>query len=205
MSSPLFPNDVLFLQRLLRAEGLYLDSLDGLWGPHTEAAVQAHEAQAAALQAALGSFDPRSERCIATLSLRAQQAARQFLKRVQGSGLTVRILSGTRTYGEQNDLFKQGRFGNPGPVVTNARGGFSNHNFGIAWDVGVFTASGGYLGDGPEYAQVAQAGLADGLEWGGNWVSIVDKPHYQLKLGLGVSALRAAFEGGLPIAGYALR
>lgn len=204
MSSPLFPNDVLFLQRLLRAEGLYLDDLDGDWGPHTEAAVQAHEAKADELRASLGAFDPRSERCIATLSLKAQREARLYLQRVLSGGLTVRILSGTRTYGEQNDLFKQGRFGNPGSVVTNARGGFSNHNFGIAWDIGVFTAAGGYLGDGPQYAQAAQLGLKDPVEWGGNWKTIVDKPHYQIKLGIGVSQLRAAFEAGNKIVGYAL-
>lgn len=204
MSSPLFPNDVLFLQRLLRAEGLYLDELDSRWGKHTEAAVQAHEAKADELRAKLGTFDPRSERCIATLSLKTQREARLYLQRVLAGGLTVRILSGTRTYDEQNALFRQGRFGNPGPVVTNARGGFSNHNFGIAWDIGVFTATGGYLDDGPQYGQATKLGLSAPIEWGGNWTTLVDKPHYQLKLGIGVSALRAAFEAGNPIAGYAL-
>lgn len=204
MSLTLFANDVLFLQRLLRAEGLYLDKLDGDWGPHTEAAMQQFETRADALRTELGSFDPRSERGLATLSLKTQREARRFLQRMQRGGLTVRILSGTRTYAEQNALFKQGRFGNPGPVVTKARGGYSNHNFGIAWDIGIFTASGGYLGDGPQYQQAADIGLVDTLEWGGNWVSIVDRPHYQLKLDLGVSQLRAAFETGTPIAGYAL-
>jgi len=204
MSSPLFPNDVLFLQRLLRAEGLYLDTLDGIWGQHTEAAVQEHESMADALRAQWGSFDQRSERNIATLSLKAQREARLYLKRVLSGGLTVRIISGTRTYAEQNDLFKQGRFGNPSPVVTNARGGFSNHNFGIAWDIGVFTSTGGYVGDGPQYKQAADLGLSAPIEWGGNWTTIVDKPHYQLALGIGVSPLRAAFEAGNPIAGYAL-
>ena len=42
------------------------------------------------------------------------------------------------SYTEQNDLYKRGSFGNPPPKVTNARGGQSNHNFGIAWDGGVF-------------------------------------------------------------------
>jgi len=46
--------------------------------------------------------------------------------------LTYRIISGTRTYEQQNQLFKKR------PKVTNARGGQSNHNFGIAWDVGLF-------------------------------------------------------------------
>lgn len=204
MSNPLFQGDVLFLQRLLRAEGLYLDTLDGTWGPVTEAAVGRHEAAAETLRASLGSFDPRSERNIATLSLKAQREARLFLARALQGGLLVRIISGTRTYAEQNELFKKGRFGNPGPVVTKAKGGYSNHNFGIAWDIGIFTATGGYLSDGPEYAQAAKLGLTSPVEWGGNWTTIVDKPHFQLALGMGVSLLRTAFEAGEKIAGYAL-
>lgn len=41
--------------------------------------------------------------------------------------------SGYRTYGEQMDLWKLGRV-LPGKVVTNARGGESAHNFGLAID-----------------------------------------------------------------------
>ena len=40
---------------------------------------------------------------------------------------------GHRTYGEQMDLWKQGRV-LPGTIVTNARGGESAHNFGLAVD-----------------------------------------------------------------------
>lgn len=82
MSSPLFPDDVLFLQRLLRAEGLYLRKLDGEWGRHTEAAMLQHEARADALRQSIGSFDSRSEGCIATLALKTQREARLYLKRV---------------------------------------------------------------------------------------------------------------------------
>lgn len=166
--------------------------------------MQQHETRSEALRDSLGRFDSRSEGCIATLALKAQREARLFLKRVLAGGLNVRIISGTRTYAEQDKLFRKGRFGNPGPRVTNARGGASNHNFGVAWDIGVFTASGGYLGGGPQYAQAARLGLQDPVEWGGHWAALVDQPHYQLKLGLGVTALRGAFEAGDPIAGYVL-
>jgi len=40
---------------------------------------------------------------------------------------------GVRTYEEQNDLWRQGRT-KPGAVVTNAKGGESQHNFGLAVD-----------------------------------------------------------------------
>lgn len=203
MSKRLFPDDVLFFQRLLRAEGLYLDTLDGDWGPNTERAAQKFEKRSDEIRDATRSFDPRSERNISTLSLKAQREARLFLGRIIDDGLVARIISGTRTYEEQNALFRQGRFGNPGPIVTKARGGFSNHNFGVAWDIGIFTASSGYIEDGPKYDRAAKVGLSPQLEWGGNWVTIVDKPHYQLNLGLAVGQLRAKFESGDAITAFA--
>ena len=199
MSAPLFTDDVLFFQRLLRGEGLYLAELDGLWGPKTEKAAKAFDERAAAIRVATRAFDTRSEGCICTLSLRAQQQSREFLGRVLEGGVRARIISGTRTYAEQDALFRQGRFGNPGMKVTKARGGQSNHNFGIAWDIGIFTASGGYLEEGPGYQKAANLGLAGSggaIEWGGHWTDFVDRPHYQLPLALSVTELRAGFENG---------
>jgi peptidoglycan L-alanyl-D-glutamate endopeptidase CwlK len=202
MSLSLFPDDVLFLQRLLRAEGLYLDELDGDWGPNTEKAIMEFEKRSNQIRNETRTFDSRSERNIQTLSLKAQREARLFLGRLTEAGIRARILSGTRTYAEQNKLFRQGRFGNPGKIVTNARGGFSNHNFGIAWDIGIFTEQGGYLGDGPEYDQAARIGASERIDWGGNWKKIVDKPHYQLSLKIAISEMRTLFENGNPIAGF---
>ena len=44
------------------------------------------------------------------------------MKKVLDAGINAKIISGTRTYAEQNNLFRQGRFGNPGPIVTKAKG-----------------------------------------------------------------------------------
>jgi hypothetical protein len=41
--------------------------------------------------------------------------------------------------------------------LTTAPGGQTNHNFGVAWDVGMFQ-SGQYVDDYPVYAQVASTG-----------------------------------------------
>ncbi len=198
MSARIFPDDVLFFQRLLRTDGLYVGDLDGDWGPLTEAAVRQFERLADEIAAAVATFDARSENNIRTLAIRAQWPAREFLRRVLVAGIGARIISGTRTYAMQDALYRQGRFGNPGPRVTNARGGQSNHNFGIAWDIGIFTASAGYLTGGPAYDDAATAGLAVELEWGGDWATFVDKPHYQLATGLSVTELRARFERGEP-------
>ncbi len=194
----LFSDDVLFFQRILRADGLYEGNLDGQWGPKTERAAKEFEKLAEEIRPRAGTFDIRSERSLSTLCLKAQNEARLFPCRVVGDGLNVRIISGTRIYAEQNALYKKGRFGNRGPVVTNARGGFSNHNFGIARDIGIFTPSGGYKADGPEYEKAAQKGLSPEIEWGGNWKKLVDKSHYQLRQHFQIAELRARFEEGNP-------
>jgi len=196
MSARLFPDDVLFFQRLLKSDGLYIGELDGLWGPLTEKASNEFEVLSAQVQSETAEFDFRTEKNIRTLTLSAQKEARIFMAKVIVAGIGAKIISGTRTYAQQNRLFRQGRYGNPGPIVTHARGGRSNHNFGIAWDIGIFSESGGYITEGTAYEEAAEAGMADTLEWGGNWTAFVDRPHYQLKFGVELATIRKRFENG---------
>ncbi len=195
MAMKLFAADVIFLQRFLISAGFDPGPIDGIYGSQTDAAVLALEAVTIQVATDLGSFDLRTERCIQTLHPKAQQAARKFMQKVLDAGIQARIISGTRTYAEQNELFRKGRFGNPGPRVTNARGGQSNHNFGIAWDLGIFD-NGKYLTDSPLYKKAAQTGLVEGLEWGGNWVTFPDLPHYQLATNKSIQIVQADFENG---------
>lgn len=197
MSLRLFTDDVLFLQRLLRAQGLYGSELDGIWGPITEAGATRFQSLSLQLRERYRAFDLRSEAQISTLLLTAQERARGFLSRVLDAGIIARIISGTRSYEEQNRLFRRGRYGNAGPIVTNARGGRSLHNFGLAWDIGVFGPDGSYLTAPEPYDRAAEAGLADGLEWGGHNRRFVDRPHFHLATRLGVAELRARFEAGV--------
>ncbi len=76
MSTTLFPKDTLFTQRMLKAEGLYTGALDGIWGPLTEKAANEFDRQSREIAEEYGTFDPRTERIIYTLSLHAQQQAR---------------------------------------------------------------------------------------------------------------------------------
>lgn len=195
MSASLCSTDVLFQQRFLKSAGLYPGCLDGLWGPVTDRAATAFASASGELASSLGRFDTRSEALIATLQLPAQRAARAFLARARASGIDARIISATRSYEEQNRLFRQGRYGNPGCKVTNARGGQSNHNFAIAWDIGVF-ANGTYLKGVSAYENAARACLIDDLVWGGTWQTFRDTPHYQLASGLSTAQTRALFEAG---------
>jgi peptidoglycan L-alanyl-D-glutamate endopeptidase CwlK len=123
--------------------------------------------------------DDRSEKVIATLLPEVQPYARELVTKAGADGITIKVISGLRTYDEQNDLYAQGRT-KPGKIVTNARGGYSNHNFGIAFDVGVFEGS-QYLDESPKYKAVGVLGMDLGLEWGGNWKTIQDEPHFQLR------------------------
>lgn len=195
MSAPLFADDIVFLQRFLRCCGLFTGKINGTWGTTTDNAVNQLQAAGDAIAAQLGTFDARSEVFIRSLQPKAQLEARAFLRRVIDSGIDARIISGTRTYSEQDQLYRKGRFGDTRPIVTKAKGGHSNHNFGIAWDIGIFR-NGKYLGESPLYTKAADIGVVPTLEWGGNWTSFVDRPHYQLQTGKSLAVVRTSFESG---------
>lgn len=139
-------------------------------------------------------FDERSEHCIATLLPEVQPYARAHLAACLAAGLSAKIISGNRTYAEQDALFAKGR-SVPGAKVTNARGGQSNHNFGLAYDLGLWSGA-DYLEDSPLYDRAGAIGKGIGLEWGGDWHSIQDKPHFQLPTGKTLSEMREDIADG---------
>jgi peptidoglycan L-alanyl-D-glutamate endopeptidase CwlK len=128
---------------------------------------------------AISAVDSRSEKNIATLRPQVQPIARALVQKAALSGIRIKIISGLRTYAEQDALYAQGR-STGGNIVTHAKGGYSNHNFGIAFDVAVFEGN-KYLPESVKYKAVGALGTDLGLEWGGNWRTIVDQPHFQLR------------------------
>jgi peptidoglycan L-alanyl-D-glutamate endopeptidase CwlK len=146
-------------------------------------------------------LDQRTAANIATLHPRAQSAAREFMVLANdiaaSHGLTVKIISGLRSYQEQAALYAQGRTA-PGPKVTNARAGYSNHNFGTAWDIGLFRGT-RYITEHPCYAVIGQAAKSLGLTWGGDFKSIKDEPHFELPTGLTLAQMRARVAEGKDI------
>lgn len=94
----------------------------------------------------------------------------------------VLIVQALRTFEEQNALYKQR------PKVTNAKGGQSFHNYGLAFDFALLingtTVSwdtnkdldGDRVADWMEVVKVFKNA---GWEWGGNWHSFQDLPHFQ--------------------------
>lgn len=202
MSYRLWRQDVLFLQRLLVASGFDPGELDGIWGPRTNAAEQEFLEQAAKVRENFPQIDSRTDRNIESLILPVHHHARSFMQRTVSFPYTVKIISGTRSYEEQNRLYRQGRT-QPGPRVTRARGGRSWHNFGVAWDVGLFE-NGRYMNgseahDNDAYDELAALVLEDPIEWGGHWIGFRDRPHYQVKIeGKTIRDVRRLFEAGTP-------
>ena len=134
-------------------------------------------------------FDTRSEKNIATLIPHAQDSARNWLARCIAEKINVKVICGTRTYQEQAELYAQGRT-TQGPKVTNAKPGYSWHNFGVAWDFVVFDQNGQPLWDSPLMERCGVIGEELGLEWGGRWTSPEDRPHLHLKTGLTLAEAR---------------
>ena len=109
--SVLFSPDSVFLQRFLRAAGLYKGDIDGIIGDKTEAALLEFQADSQQIANELGAFDKQSEERIRTTLLPTQRAARKFMSNAGQAGLTdgmtVRIISGSRTFAEQAILFEK--------------------------------------------------------------------------------------------------
>ncbi len=181
-----------YWQRLLRLAGFYHGETDGILGRQSRAAEAQWRAATESIKAELGGFDSRTERNLATLLPETQRAARLWLARAkpvaEAAGCDVRIICGTRTYAEQTALYRKR------PRVTQAKAGSSMHNFGLAWDTGIFEGK-VYHGEHPLYETLGKlAAEVPGIEWGGTWKSFVDQPHYQVTRFAGSSAAREAFE-----------
>lgn len=184
------------IQSLVGAEA------DGIFGPNTARKVIA----ALNPESTLGEWalDNRTKRNLSTLEPKAQDKFRKFIfhaKSIAASlGVDYIAISGTRGKEEQNALYAKGRTA-PGDKVTNARYGYSNHNFGIALDFGVFA--------GPKYLDSSDPGWAAGvhrsvavvaeqygIEWGGNWKTFKDYPHFEIKTNLSTAEKRARLHAG---------
>lgn len=122
----------------------------------------------------------------------------QLLTKVEAkwpANIAVRVVQGLRTIEEQNALYAKGRTA-PGSIVTNAKGGKSYHNYGLAFDICI-------LKDGKVswvvdayWKDVVATFKAAGWKWGGDFKSIKDNPHFEKSFGYTVSALLAKYKAG---------
>ena len=153
--------------------------------------------------------DARTQQNLARLDLAVQPTMREATQIARGVAKTfnldISVISGHRSYEQQADLYAQGRTA-PGNIVTYAKPGSSNHNFGTAIDFGIF-ADGKYL-DAREpgltervYLAIFNNIEAEGLsiDWGGNWKRLKDTPHFEYRTGLTLAEMRERKETGLPV------
>ncbi len=97
--------------------------------------------------------------------------------------ILIRVVQGLRTSAEQDALYEQGRT-TPGKIVTNCRGGFSWHNFGMAVDCVPSTSIDFFNPDWnpshPAWKEMEAQAKGLGLTCGADWRSFPDYPHFQL-------------------------
>jgi peptidoglycan L-alanyl-D-glutamate endopeptidase CwlK len=145
----------------------------------------------------LNTLDPKVKGAFAAFTIAAKTEAAKL-------GCEYIAINGTRTWNEQAALYAKGRT-TPGNIVTRAKPGYSWHNFGLAVDFGVFK-DGKYLDStNPKLATLVHASAATkvkdfDIEWGGNWRTFKDIPHYQkVPSGLTLAAARKRHQEGKPI------
>jgi peptidoglycan L-alanyl-D-glutamate endopeptidase CwlK len=215
MSQKLSREEIKFRQRLYRQAGFYSGRLDGIWGPKTYKAEFDWNNRFYQIKESFSvGFDPRTETNLHSLLPPVQLLGRSLLQLLEVAGFNARVISGTRSYDEQDRIYSQGRT-SPGPIVTYARAGQSNHNFGLAFDIGLFKDDGSYISkDVKPYTEAGKlvkesllvpqlaVDLAPNLsmvalEWGGDWSGKkADYPHYQLSLPWTTEQVRRKFERG---------
>lgn len=112
----------------------------------------------------------------------------QFLADCKAEGIQAFLTCTYRSSKEQDELYAQGRTA-PGRKVTNAKGGQSQHNTTLngkpaarAFDIAIKGPGGALNWDihHRHWKRVGEIGKSLGLNWGGDWTSIKDYPHFEL-------------------------
>lgn len=121
-----------------------------------------------------------------------------LLRKCEATGIPLTVTFTYRSAATQAALYAQGRTA-PGTIVTNARAGFSYHNYGLALDV-VPTSLLALKnwGDTPDHqaatdalwAKVGAIGKSIGFRWGGEFIHIPDRPHFEWSGDLTLADLR---------------
>lgn len=130
-------------------------------------------------------MDSLSEQKLGDVHPELARRVRRFADLCEKNGLEIRVTCGLRPYPAQDALYQQGRT-IPGKLVTNAKAGYSAHQFGYAIDVvpgsetfGKFTAD--WDGLGIAWKQVLMLGKQCNLSEGADWRAFPDRPHFYLE------------------------
>lgn len=117
---------------------------------------------------------------------------------------SIRLTQGLRTIDYQNSLYAKGRTVK-GSIVTNAKGGQSYHNYGLAVDFCLiidgkamsYNEVKDYDGDKvADWSEVVKIFKSYGWSWGGDFKSIKDSPHFEKTFGYNWKTLLANYNAG---------
>jgi LAS superfamily LD-carboxypeptidase LdcB len=108
-------------------------------------------------------WDRVTQERIMTLHPSIRQNAISFIIAAQEQGLYIRVTDAYRSIEEQDRLYNQSRYGSTEPWATDARGGSSFHNYGLAIDVVEMRDGVPYWGF--DTYRVAQIAITYGFEW----------------------------------------
>jgi len=118
--------------------------------------------------------------------------------------ISIRIVEGFRSFKEQDALYAQGRT-KPGGKVTQAKGGQSYHNYGLAIDFAFLTNEGKQLSwdtakdwdsdNMADWLEVVQVFVKAGYTWGGIW-KFKDQPHFEKIFGYNWKQLLKKYNEG---------
>ncbi len=112
----------------------------------------------------------------------------EFLIRSKAAGLNVTITCTLRDNEFQNSLYAKGRT-TSGNIVTNARGGESFHNYGMAFDICKNDKNNAF-GDKDFFKKCGAIWVEMGGVWGGTFSKLVDMPHFEFSNGLTTKQLQ---------------
>jgi peptidoglycan L-alanyl-D-glutamate endopeptidase CwlK len=102
----------------------------------------------------------------------------QFIQKCKEHGIDVIITSTYRDFESQNALYAQGRT-TKGPIVTNAKAGYSYHNYRIAFDFCPIVGGKAVWNDIKTFVKCGEIGKSLGLEYAGDWASFKEYAHLQ--------------------------
>lgn len=122
------------------------------------------------------------------------ERAQRMIDSCKAQGIDILVTSTYRDNESQTALYAQGRT-KPGSKVTNAKAGESMHNYRVAFDVVPLRDGKPVWGtaglDLQLWKKVGQAGKDCGLEWAGDWLTLIEYPHFQYTAGLTIKDFQA--------------
>lgn len=131
-----------------------------------------------------------ASRYLHDLQPKVQLMAEEFIETCRQNGLDVLIYCTLRSKEEQDKLYAIGRT-LPGKIVTNARAGYSWHNFGCAFDFVPLIAGKPQWDNSALYSRCGIIAEEIGLEWSGRWAGkLREVAHCQFRDGKSLEQMR---------------